>query len=373
MASKQSKIEQPVESTPLLLPSVGADQAPVVPAEFTPYSANAEYEPPFSSTLLAKSNELARGIFKDQQGYNSFTQPYYKYPLDVQAESSVEANNLKYFNGLLVDQAVHRIATIRVGLLQEQWAVGVKILETIKKVHRLEKLYDAYEILDDDARERIINTTLMPASQFGVQDFHAISPGLRFPMQKSVVTEILSEDDIATIDSIVSWLPLVRQTLANHKSWTPGMTKAQLLTPALPPKSENAAYAFHTPEADAQLINKIKQLRHFFQYVIPHNTTVDLISPQRAPLLNPVHEAFTKMTNASAKLRDVSAGFIREEKPLSELLQAIYDLSLAMRTWLSAECNEVNRYFNYLSRIGMTFDQLVEESAERIRESDVPW
>jgi hypothetical protein len=372
--TKQSKNDKPADESKTTVIAVATDgQAPVLPA-FEPYKTNPEYEAPYSKVLMDKSNELARQCFKDQEGYNTFTNAMKLSPYGVDGESSaVTLKNFQFFNHMALDAAIDRMTMIRLGPIVERWALGTRLQDVIKKVRKLEKIYDDYEILDEDARERIINTVLIPAQQFGMTDYTTHRPGLRFPMQKSVAAEVLSEDEVEAIDSIVSFVPMIRERFQFYKPWTQGATKEELLAPLLPAKTGDVPvhFAWQSPEDDAKLIKRIKQLRNFFNSAIPTNVQYDYIPKTRWPQQST--QAMTKMVGSSAKLRDVSAGYIREDKRLSDLLEAIVEMSNDLRAWLMAEVSDLGAYFQYLNRIGMTYEHLVEESKERIHDQDAPW
>lgn len=374
MSNKQSKNDKLVQAaaTGAIVVDAAAEQAPVLPASFAPYAANPNYEDPYSETLLTKANGLAKECFKDQAGYDAFTKSM-KWTLDEGPNESITiTKNRKFFDHGAIDRALQNAVSIRLGMLREPWATSTKLAELLKKVRKLEKIYDDYEILDEEARERIINTVLLPTSQFGVHDFATGSPGLRYPMQKSVVAEMLTDEEVGNVDSVISYLPQLRELMSEYTPYTQGATKEDLLEPLLPETDPSRPmWLYHAAGADAKLIKRIRQIRRFFEAALPSNLQYDYIPASRYPSNSMSN--YTKVVAASNTLRDVSEGFIREDKRLSDLLAAIIELADKMRQWLSAEVTDLASFFHYLNRIGMSYETLVEESKERIRDSDAPW
>jgi hypothetical protein len=369
--SKQIKNDKPIAVS-------DGDQAPVVSAEaFMPYGFDEHHETEYSKTLLEKSNLLAASIFNGKEGYEKFTRPWFGFNPSEASEVSVK--NAAFFDRVNIDNAL----ASSTGILpydgapaRTSFKANMRIGELQQKLRRLEKRYEAEEILNLEGRERIISTVLLPDSQFGVSDYSGTQyVSLRYPVQRSVATGNLAEDDVEVLESVMNYLNTLRIIMQPYRPRSEadaGWTVEGLLSPVLPSIDPGAVSVFHTrPEFARKMVDKLKTLQSFFHLTIPYKVREDHIPSARYP--TGASSAWMKLTVASGRLRAVSLGYIHDEKTLSELYEAIVEIHHKVMDYLFAQTTEIEVYFQYLNRIGMSFEELVKESAERIKEGDVPW
>lgn len=371
------KNDKPVQNEapadPKFVNPAGAEQAPVLPAVFEPYISNPEYEEPYSPTLVQKSNDLARKIWGSQEAY--FAAKGYT-PLDEQDRSAATTVNSKVYQRHHVDSLLYDMFRIPdVGFAGPAHSL-VSYDELLKKLKKLEKQHDIYDILDEDGRQRIIDIILLPVSQFGLEKnyFNDERVSLQYPPQPSVVNGLLTDNDLLSIQEIVNFLPRVRRTLMSYKPYSNGYTVESLLQPIIEVGKSGFGYGTQprlNPELDRSLLTQMQDLLQFFSRHIPHMVVQDHIPELRYPTR--AHNQQMQLGLASKKLRDISADFLQEAATLSELLEAIVELSKHLASFFVTQSGEIELYFTYLNRIGVKFETMVTESKVRIGDGDVPW
>ena len=361
---KAKAFAEKMEETLKPLATTEQDQAPVVP--FAPYETSV-YEEPFSSSLLEKANELAVKIWGNQESYNAQQATY---PIGkTEEEIRLIEKNKSYFNISTVTQNVHRLLTI--GLSQpdpNSFYDQIKVSELIKKLKRLEKKYESDDLIDENVREQIINNILMPSNMYGVNDhFYNPSAQFRYPPQKSVVNELLTAEDMQVIESVIYYVSRVRGLLATFHPPGSRAVKAKRLLKDWMPDTKR----WSSLDDDKRFLSDLANFANFFSCALPYNVHADMIPALKYPTASSKH--YEKLREASTALRNATLGYVQEQKQLSDLLQAVVDLSAVLRDYFTSLAIEVEACFNFISRIDVAFDKLVEESKARIDNSGYPF
>lgn len=365
--TKQSKVDdlkQLVESAMVPLITSDSDQAPVIP--FVPY-ANYEHSEPYSPLLLEKANALAAKIWTDQEGYMAYKAPYAVGK--TREELAVIDRNKAFFDYNVVNAMIRRLFTIHL-LNADQNSLGdnFRITELIKKLKRLEKKYDRDDIIDELTREQLIDNILMPAHLYGVDGGYISSTvQFRYPMQKSVVTELLTMEDMLTIESIIAYIPKIRELLASSKlHMYPQVKKKRLMANwMIDPKS------YSSNKDCARFLSDLLNFASFFNCVLPYELRADMIPALRYPTA--VSQHHDELREASTALRNEALTYVQKQKSLSSLLQATVDVSNALHRYFSSVAVELEGCFTFINRTGIKFEKLVEESKQRIDSSGDPF
>lgn len=367
--------EQASDATPVVTTSEG--QAPVLP--FAPYSHLADgpfEEPGFSPTLVEKSNELARKIWNNPQGYAFSKRASYYFP-ENDAQRAVHEVNKAHFDHYYVAEYLRRAFSIERNYSEAQsWNAYAKIKELVKKLKRLEKKHEWDDIINEDTRERLINTVLVPSHLYGASDgmlFGTMYFSMTHPVQKSVVNGLIVQDDVEIIEDIINFIPRVREIMRNFSaSLTAFSTEDVLVKLSKDSVSQTDLQQMRgTLETHADVLKTLKILAQFFNSAIPLQVSGDLIPELQYPTKSTA--AHGEMVKASTELRNAVLGYVSEGEPLSSLLQKILDLRSAMFDYFMAIVMEVTACFNFLNRMEIPFDKFVEESKERIDASLLPW
>ncbi len=366
-AELKEKVEDFKEKLTEVLKPLSAsadDQAPTIP--FAPY-ANDEYSDPFAPMLLEKANALANTIWGSRESYNAqqFTYPVGK----TEEERSLIDKNKTYFNRNTVMQVLSRLLSINMlGSDPNSFYDHMKITDLIKKLKKLEKKYESDDLIDDDTHEQIIDNILMPTNMYGIFDHHyRQSVQFRYPTQKSVVNEILNQEDMQTIESVISYIPRVRSLLASFKPANGYPVKGKRLLKDWMPDLKS----FSPNLDDKRFLSDLSNLANFFNCALPHSVHNDLVPALKYPTAS--SRSYDRLRKASADLRDTALGYIQKQKSLSDLLQSVVDLAAALREYFVDVTVEVDACFNFISRLGIPFDKLVEESKARIDNSGCPF
>lgn len=365
--SKQTKVAKLKEQvTEVLKPlAVAVDgQAPSVP--FAPY-ANEEYTEPYASVLLEKANALAGKIWGSKESYVA---QHFTYPIGkTEEEKSLIEKNKSYFNSSTVSQVISRMLSFNLNNVEpNSFYDHIKISELIKKLKRLEKKYGSDEIIDEDVRDQLISNILMPTNMYGIFDHHfGGSVQFRYPSQKSVVNDILTEENMQVIESVIFYIPRIRSLLATFKpaGGYPVKAKRLLKDWMLDPKK------YSSVQDEQRFLSDLLNFANFFSCALPYNVKLDLVPALKYPTMS--SQNYDKLRKASATLRDMALGYVQERNSLSDLLQAIVDLKDALHAYFSSVASEVDACFNFISRIGVPFDKLVEESKARIDNAGCPF
>jgi hypothetical protein len=361
----------PEPFVPSPLASAPEGQAPIL--SHKPYTDNG-WGSSFSNSLLTRSNELANKVWPTSQSYIEARHGAVRMGYDQRTDVH-EANRQQFDRYPLLNE-VRRLLDMsnmngRANALESTpYAFSQRAGEVLIKLRRLEKKQGMNEVFDDAAREKIIETVLVPTTSFGVNyNYHGYNYlDLRFPQQKVVVNDVLSKEEVAIIEMLINYIPRLRILLANYDQHVGAYTSEELLKPLvgnLPDRQHGNL------QEDRKLLDTIKKVLFFFEQAIPHNIVQDFIPELRHPRKSA--ERFMDLQRASKDLREASLAYIQETGPLSKMLEEIMDLSDALFAYFSEMVAELAACFQYLDRVGVTFVQLVEESAARIRESDHPW
>lgn len=361
---------------PVVVATAAADQAPVLP--FAPYTnAMSKYDSAYSPTLLAKSDDLAKKIWATQDGYAaSQVSTGYRHwaPNNIPADTTDNAlkNQLRH-NRWEVESAIATALSVFDG--RHPYSSNInnshQVSLLIKKLKKLEKRYEREDLFDDEISERIVQSLLVPANQFtGLGYPDAVYVGLSYPPQRAVVNELLTVTEVQTIEQIVNYVSRLRHVMANFLENGPTRPATEkLLKPVLPAKDPKATYP-STP-APRDLLRGVQDLHAFFQTALPWN-----IQKDHVPTITRARESdksMEKMRTASYTLRDETLEYAKEEGSLSGLLQSILDMSAAVQQYYTDLNTEVSDCFSYLSRVDLSFETFVDESAQRIEELGCPW
>ena len=365
--TKQDKAAEFKEQiTEVLKPLAAAvdGQAPVIP--FAPY-ANDEYSEPFAPILLEKVNALAGKIWTGREGYEA--QRFVFLVGSTEEEKAVVEKNQKYFDHGEVYTALRSLFNIRLNLSDAPGFYDhIRMNELLKKLKRLEKRYDREDIISDDMHEQIINKILTPSHMYGIRDnFSFVEAAFRHPPQKAVVNELLTTEDMLSIENLINYIPRIRSLLKSFRAPSGEAVKSKRLLAKwmLEPNS------YHSSKDDQRFLSNLTNMANFFNCCLPYAVRSDLIPVLKYPMASNLN--YEKLGKASAALRDATLGFIKEEKQLSDLLQAIGDLSQELQTYFNSMATEVEACFQFLNRISVPFDKLVEESKIRIDNSGNPF
>lgn len=343
--------------------AAAADQAPVLP--FAPYQAD-YYNTPYSTSLMEKSNALSAKIWNGREGY---TQAQMRFPLDVVGErAEIIEKNKTFLDRSLTGEILHSILSLQPYTMVTDWTNRQRTIDTIKTIKRIEKRHGEDQVFDDVAREQIINTVLMPSNMYGVADqfnnYNYLS--LRHLPVKAVVNELINADSVTVVENIINYIPKMRFLMANYQPHSGQRVKGERLLVSLN-KQENK----YCRNADQQYLDDVRNMAEFFNCAFPGSVVGDLIPELKYPTNSCT--SYTKLRQASTELRDAAIGYMQETSTLSVLLQRIVDVAELTKEYFFCIMNENEAYFNYLNRIGMSYEQLVTESNARITDSEFPF
>lgn len=363
----------PEPFVPNPIASVPSGQTPIL--EHKPYSSG-NWNANFSSTLVERSNELANKIWPSQQSYIEARHGIAKSISHQQISETMEANR-NFFDRWPLIAEVRRVVGIDrvmsgrpVNDPSYPYAFAQRAQEVLTKLRRLEKKHAEEDIFDDVAREKIIETVLVPTTSFGVNSqYHGYQYlDLRFPHQKAVVNEVLTKEEVSIIEALINYIPRLRVLLTNYDQHVGSYTKDDVLYPLTGKRDEQRLYDL---QEDRKLLLAVKKVRHFLDQAMPGNIAQDFLPELRYPRKS--DEAYLNLQKASKELREASLGYIQETSPLSKMLERIIDLATALEGYLLGMVDEIGAVFAYLDRVGVTYQQFVDESASVIRGSDYPW
>lgn len=365
LQGKVDEFKEQLEETLKPLATVVDGQAPTLP--FMPYD-NEHWAEPFSASLMERSNGLAQKIWNGKEGYDA--QRYY-FP-GVSGDTEVAAlieKNKEYFDNLKVNTALRRLFAYNLAHADPNgYCDTLRVNDLIKKLKRLEKKHVLDDLIDDNARESIVNNILVPSHMYGIHDqYYHPSLSLRYPSQKAVVNDLLSQQDMDTMESVISYIPRIRMLQATFRGSSGYPVKSERLLAKWMPEPNT----YSSLDDDRQFLFDLANFANFFNCALPYTVATDLVANLKYPTAS--GQSLEKLRTASSALRDVAIGYIQEKKQLSDLLEAISSLVEALQQYFSSVATEVESCFNFISRIGMTFDKLVEESKQRIDGSGCPF
>lgn len=362
---KETNISKEKPSSELeLIATTTNEQAPSI--SFAPYSDQYHLNS-FSNTLLEKANKLADKIWNGDEGYRTYHRSTIYANFDVEKE--VIEKNKSYFDSAIVSTTLYRLFSISFNNANDNPHYNnIKITELIKKIRKLERRYISDDIVDEDVREQIINHILTPTHMGGSFGQSYTQPvQFRYPIQKSVVNGIMSSDDMCLLENIISYIPKVRSLLSKFRPASGYPIKSKrLLKKWMIEKNE-----YSSPDDNRQFLSDLLNFSNFFNCALPYEIYSDYVTAIKYPTLS--SQRYENLITISNNLRDMSVGYIQEQKTLSDLLQSIIDLNDALLSYFVAIVKEIDECFNFINRIGITFDKLVEESEERINDSEYPF
>lgn len=330
------------------------------------------YEP-IPTELLDKANKLAEVVWGPKENYLKA-----KMGLGVdnpEERAAVEKENNRYFPSYGISNEVREILIVKRKTYypSNRGGFGSDISylarDLVKRLKKLERKGE--EILSDEDRDRIINDILMPIGNYGYPApwFYNPTISLGFPPPKVVVNELLKTEDMQLISDIVNYIQHLRLAF---KEIAPG--KSFSIEDLLVNLGENIhkritdrSYAPHNdysrsrPISDAKFVATLRAVHEFFLRVIPTQVVEDFIPGLRYPRRS--NQSMERMQKSSIALRTLCLNFIQEEKTLSELLEAILNLSDDVISYFLTLGEEVNEVINFLNRAGISYPKLVEDSA----------
>lgn len=369
-----------IEPPPVVVVATGTDtQAPVL--DFEPYQNSPYDSGGYSSSLMAKSNELAGSIWKGKEGYMRAKglHPFDFDPASEREDFRPEPSETVVKNGAMfnyyqirskIQQALDMTLTLGFGNPGAFFGQRTLMVDTIKKLARLEKKHDEEEIFNEETRERIIDAALLPSAPASM-GWMSTYVDLRYPPQKAVAANLLTNEEVQAIESLLNYLPRIRRMLTAYNSEPMVLKKEELLEPLLGDPSLKSSMFAPPVEKDKKFLKQLRDLHYFFNMVIPYNIKEDHIRAISYPLVS--NDRWQELQKRSKELREASLGYVREEKPLSEVLQAIWDFSAALEIHFDSLAMEVNACFDYLNKIDLAFETLVTESEEKLRAGDPPF
>lgn len=360
MTSKQNKqSQQPIASGT-------QDQAPIIP--FAPYQFDPEYEPPYSTSLMEKSNKLAASIWANKEAYDLMRPNHVSTLMNKELREVVEKNQT-VFDRMSLDLAIRNTFDNFGFGYDTSYSGRQKINNLIKKLKRLERKFDSEEIMDYEKRERLIDMVLFPGfpsdvfnSSFGQQyvDF-------RWPPMKAVVNELLTAEEVNSMETVFNFIPRIRNVMKNYKPYADGYEKERLLQPFGKTSSIDNRQRYF----EKDLLQGIKYLHNFVSNSMPFRVMQDHVPALRHPVQSTM--LYSDVQKASQQLREAVLGYVQEQNTLSDMMENILNLADSMRNYFLALVNEINDCFLYFNHIGLSFEKLVEESETRIEQSQVPF
>lgn len=350
-------------------PSALEGQAPIMSAEF--YRKHT-YGAPYSSTLLDNANKLAGIIWGDRTQVAQ--QRHAQLPGQTPEETlAVFVKNANQYSHHPVNQRLQKLLAIVTDQTQGPGFHPISydhyVTTVIRKLKRLERKYNSDDLLNDESRERIIENVLLPSNSFGVEHgYTGDYVDLQYPPQRAITLNLLTKEDFGYITSALNFLPRVRYLLKLFDGYGGPVTKEELLKP-LKPEVANQYYGQR--EEDQQFLDALKKVHAFMFDAIPYEVSADFeLSPRGQPLSGKYYEEVRK---ASQSLRETAMRYIQEAVELSDLLEAIYALSGKLIQYFSELNEEVRKHYDFLNRVGISFEQLVEESKDRLSHDNTPW
>lgn len=316
---------------------------------FAPYVNNG-YGVQYSSSLLEKANALANTIWKGQDGYNA-SLPNALLANTRVTDILVELNRIFSFNnGNSTAFEYHEVN------------------ELIRKLKRLENKHDADELIDGDARDQIINNIFAPTHLYGGSEFGGFAGVYLNPRQQmSVMTGILTADEITFIQQMVSYIGRIRFILADFKSADSQAVSKDLLLFDW----SSAAKKYLRLEDDRRTLNYITNLATFFNIALPFDMRDTLLPGDWYTA--EFYRNLDNLTKASTALRDTVVWYVREQKALSDLLEKINDINGALLAYFTTLVARVGSGFNMIDRLGLSFETFVKESEQLIVDSYSPF
>lgn len=348
-------------------------KAPVI--EFDPYASEKEYRgSSLSATLMAKSTELSRTIWRDKETYH-LAQGIFPAAEEGSAEAKARDQNNEFWPGWEISSEITRMfstATQTANQVQStfRYQAETKVLEVLEKLKKLERTETIEDLFHENVRVQITDA-LLPVSGAETLSFNSGGLNLRWPTRPVVALGQLEESDIDLITRLLMYVPDIREIISvpTWRVYTDrDVTKEDLLKPLIPTNT------WRNREFDKNFIKRLHQLQNFFHRAVPAQIARDHITSMYSKVPAQYARDLQSLHRASTKLRNTLMKFIREEETLSELLQRIINLAHALSSYYGSIVNEIGGYFQYLNKIGMTFEQLVSESNHsRLAEEEAPW
>ena len=345
----------------------------------TPYHEN-RFGPQYSQELVDRSNQLANKIWPTAEAYThaqsrAFNFPSTKNEFTEIAEAT--SKNGKQFDHYSLRYEVQRALGFDYGRgnpNESSFGFIHRAGSMIAKLRRLEKKRGSDAVIDDETRERIIDTILMPAGNFGLADqFHSTTwLDMRVFVQKPVINELLSKEDMYAMETLLNYIPRLRNLLTEFSQHPGPYNKEQLMMPLkgeLPADDQRRRYV--APSDDRKMLATIKLVHFFFDQVIPSRIIQDFLPELQYPRKS--QDAQIRLQKVSRSLREASAEFVADTGMLYKVLEKIVELHEELNKFFEIMINELQAVYNYLNRTGMSFEKLVEDSKDKIEQSEVPW
>lgn len=342
------------------------DTAPILP--FAPYQDDEEWDTPFSSTLLEKSNKLAREIWPSQENYGARFSGNWRAGTSEVPDFDVRNKNSDVFEPALVELNIIALLSIyrptRLSALTE-------LTTTLAKLKKLEKTYDVDELFFDGARQRIIDDVLLldPPLNRSLSSFEG---GLlwSFSLTKAVTLGLLTDQEVRSVlVPAIEYLPYLRKVLSSYTEDRTAFTVKELTAPLTPRTGKSVGW--NSPPPQPELLTQVKNMRAFLHRALPYAVASDHIPEAVYPTA--ADRALASLQRNSKQLRDATTGFIQETRTLSELLEAVMTTQQDIENYFVSMARVVGAYFRYLNHIGMSYTQLVEESIAKVEDNDCPF
>lgn len=356
-----AKIKQQVQE----LEETKSGDVPTVSADFFD-RGNEDYEPLYSTKLIDGSNVLAAEIFGSADNYRRF--------ISLAAQNlnaEVAAKNKPFFNkeavqGFISDQLVPwRFKPTPYPSGYDSIFTGPTIL-LLNKLTRLERKHSPDELFTEEQQEKILECLMGGIGLDGVLFQGNTHLSLTFPPTPAVFNKLLTPDEIDTIACLVVAVQDMRHRLSGFRLYVSGYSVEQLLTPM----NTDAIKSWQHGEKTGAII-RTSILHHFFTTTVPYHIRKDLIDESLVG--GKLNTLSSDVQNLSRELRETTTLFAQGYEPLNKVLTAITKLISKLMEYSCKLAAEVELYFRFLSQIGLTFEDFVNENKARVADSGVPW
>ncbi len=359
--------------------------------EFAPYDGYRSYgqEGRVSKTLLDQANKLARDTWGDVATYSrtrgGIISEFSTTPRRLQSFTEldeVRKVNAEYYDHWFVSGEIRTIFSPQSmgGGSPHDYQVQLDIDNLIRKLKRLERKHDNEDLISDDARERIIENILLPPNVYGISsNYHGYGHlDLSYPVQKAVVNELLTTDEMRLINNILHYIVRSRVILMNFDYHGGRLLEEDVLRPLIRKSKDIHGFVQHAMardwQEDKKMITALKKMSQFLITVVPDQVQRDFLTgkgvyeqPTKASL------KYQELQKASGKMREAALEYIQETGKLSDLLSEIVEFAGALAEFFQQVNTDVKVFFDFLNSAGVAYPKLVEESEQLFRDSEIPW
>lgn len=359
-------------------------------SEFTPYSGYRSYgmRGQVSKTLLDQANKLARDIWGNVSTYSKTRSgvigTFSTEPRRLQSFielDEVRKVNAEYYDYWFIAGEIGFIFSPRSmgnGTPQE-YQIQTDIDNLIRKLKRLERKHDSADLISDDARERIIDNVLLPPNVYGIStQYDGYGHlDLSYPVQKAVVNDLLTKDEMRLINNILFYIVRSRVILMNF-DYHGGQLSEEDVLYRLARKEQGGRLALHAIsrnwQEDKKMVTALKKVSQFLFAVVPDQMQRDFLAG-KGVFEHPTKSAtkYQDLQKASAKMREGALAYIQETGKLADLLSDVVEFANAVTEFFMQVNNEVKVFFDFLNSVGVSYPKLVEESEQLFRDSELPW